>query len=235
MLAPQLSGPQEVRHHVLALKALSPVPILCTCSGGRCRIHGILSDSWPLVAAGPSATVLNRASVSPSPEVEMKRFAIPLLLGILAGSLSACAPATPPTESHPQAEFITSQVTQGLDLPFSEAVRIGDLVILSGMVGIRPGTMELAPGGLEAEARQALENIRTVLAASGASPRDVVKCTVMLDDIGEWGVFNQVYSEFFGDHRPTRSAFGADGLAVGAAVELECMALAPAGAAPGQG
>ena len=82
MLAPQLSGPQEVRHHVLALKALSPVPILCTCSGGRCRIHGILSDSWPLVAADPSATVLNRASVSPSPEVEMKRFAVPLLFAV---------------------------------------------------------------------------------------------------------------------------------------------------------
>jgi reactive intermediate/imine deaminase len=160
----------------------------------------------------------------------MKRFAIPLLFGIFAGSLSVCAPPTPPPASHLQAEFITSQVTEGLDLPFSEAVKIGDLIILSGMVGIRPGTMQLVPGGLEAEARQALENVRTVLTASGASPRDVVKCTVMLDDIGQWGVFNQVYSEFFRDHRPARSAFGADGLAVGAAVELECMALAPAGA-----
>jgi reactive intermediate/imine deaminase len=125
---------------------------------------------------------------------------------------------------------MTSQVTEGLDLPFSEAVRIGDLIILSGMVGNRPGTLELVPGGMEAEARQALENVRTVLAASGASPRDVVKCTVMLDDIGQWGVFNQVYSEFFGGHRPARSAFGADGLALGAALELECMALAPPGA-----
>jgi 2-iminobutanoate/2-iminopropanoate deaminase len=165
----------------------------------------------------------------------MKRFAIPLLFGILAGSVSTCAPPTPPPASHPQAEFITSPVTEGLDLPFSEAVRIGDLIILSGMVGIRPGTMQLVPGGLEPEARQALENIRTVLAASGASPGDVVKCTVMLDDIGEWGVFNQVYTEFFGDHRPARSAFGADGLAVGAAVELECMALAPPGAAGADG
>ena len=165
----------------------------------------------------------------------MRRFAVPLLFAILAGSLSTCAPPTSPPTSHPQADFITSQVTEGLDLPFSEAVRIGDLIILSGMVGNRPGTLELAPGGMEAEARQALENVRTVLAASGASPRDVVKCTVMLDDIGQWGVFNQVYSEFFGDHRPTRSAFGADGLALGAALELECMALAPPGAEAADG
>jgi 2-iminobutanoate/2-iminopropanoate deaminase len=167
----------------------------------------------------------------------MNRFAVPLLLGILAGSLSACTPSTPPPETHLQAEFITSQVTEGLNLPFSEAVRMGDLILLSGMVGNRPGTLELVPGGLEAEARQALENIRTVLAVSGASPEDVVKCTVMLDDITQWGAFNQVYSEFFGSHRPARSAFGADGLALGAALELECMALAPAAAeaVPGQG
>jgi len=148
---------------------------------------------------------------------------------VLIGSLPGCTTTAPPLESGPQAEYITSEVTEGLGLPFSEAVRVGDLLILSGMVGNQPGTLELVPGGLEAEARQALENIRTVLAASGASPRDVVKCTVMLDDIGQWGSFNQVYSEFFQGHRPARSAFGADGLALGAALELECMALAPAG------
>jgi reactive intermediate/imine deaminase len=166
----------------------------------------------------------------------MKRFAVPLLFGILAGSLSTCAPPTPPPVSHPEVEFISSEVTDGLNLPFADAVRIGDLIILSGMVGNRPGTLELVPGGMEAEARQALENVRTVLAAAGASPTDVVKCMVMLDDIGQWGAFNQVYTEFFQGHRPARSAFGAEGLALGAALELECMALAPAGpeAADGQ-
>jgi len=165
----------------------------------------------------------------------MKRFAVPLLLSVLAGSLSTCAPPTPPTVSRPEAEFISSAVTNGLNLPFADAVRIGDLIILSGMVGNRPGTLELVPGGMEAEARQALENVRTVLAASGASPADVVKCTVMLDDIGQWGAFNQVYTDFFQGHRPARSAFGADGLALGAALELECMALAPSGAGAADG
>jgi len=148
---------------------------------------------------------------------------------VLLGPLPACTPAEPAPEGTPHVQYITSEVTEGLGLPFSEAVRVGDLLILSGMVGNRPGTLELVPGGLEAEARQALDNLRSVLAASGASPQDVVKCTVMLDDIGQWGSFNQVYSEFFRGHRPARSAFGADGLALGAALELECMALAPAG------
>lgn len=97
---------------------------------------------------------------------------------------------------------------------------------MSGMIGIRPGTMELVPGGLEAEARQTLANIETMLQAAGATRNDIVKCTVMLDDIGQWGTFNEVYTAFFGDHRPARSAFGTDGLALGAAVEVECIAVA---------
>lgn len=97
------------------------------------------------------------------------------------------------------------------------------------MVGTRPGTLELVPGGLEAEAGQALENIRLMLQAAGASIEDVVKCTVMLDDMSQWSAFNEVYVEFFGDHRPARSAFGADGLALGAAVEVECIAAVPGG------
>jgi enamine deaminase RidA (YjgF/YER057c/UK114 family) len=83
------------------------------------------------------------------------------------------------------------------------------------------------PGGLEPEARQTLANIRTMLEAAGASIRDVVKCTVMLDDMSQWPAFNQIYVDFFGDHRPARSAFGADGLALGATVEVECIAVIP--------
>ena len=124
-------------------------------------------------------------------------------------------------------EYYASELTAGLELPFSEVVRVGDLLLLSGMIGLRPGTMELVPGGIEPESRQTLENIRMMLEAAGATPRDVVKCTVMLDDIGDWPRFNEIYVEFFGEHRPVRSALGADGLALGAAVEVECVAAAP--------
>jgi len=143
-----------------------------------------------------------------------------------ADSPATDAPAVAQAPSTP--EFGTSELTAGLGLPFSEFARVGDLIFLSGMIGMKPGTLELVEGGFEAESRQALANIDLMLRAAGASRTDVLKCTVMLDDMAQWPRFNQIYMEFFGEHRPARSAFGADGLALGAAVEIECIAAAPA-------
>ena len=109
-------------------------------------------------------------------------------------------------------------------LPFSEAVRVGDTLYLSGQIGNVPGKLELVPGGMKAEAKQVLDNIRTTLEAHGWSMANVVKCTVMLADIGEWAAMNEVYVAFFRAHRPARSAFGTTGLAMGARLEIECMA-----------
>jgi 2-iminobutanoate/2-iminopropanoate deaminase len=121
-------------------------------------------------------------------------------------------------------EFLNSGKVLPANLPFSEAVRVGDTLYLSGQVGIVPGTMKLVPGGLEEEARQTMKNIQTSLEAHGYAMRDLVKCTVMLADISEWTVFNDVYKSFFVDRYPARSAFGANGLALGARVEVECIA-----------
>ena len=111
--------------------------------------------------------------------------------------------------------------------PFPEGARVGNLLFLSGQLGNVPGRLELVPGGLVAEARQTLENIRTVLQAQGLDLQHLVRCTVMLADIGEWPQFNQVYREFFADAPlPARSAFGCNGLALGARVEIECIAAA---------
>ena len=95
---------------------------------------------------------------------------------------------------------------------------------VSGQIGIKPGTLELVPGGIQPEARQALENIRMALEAHGYVLRDVVKCTVMLADIAEWATFNEVYKSYFSAPYPARSALGANGLALGARVEVECLA-----------
>lgn len=130
-------------------------------------------------------------------------------------------------ESPPSIEFLNSGKVVPANLPFSEAVRVGNTLYLSGQVGIKPGTLELAPGGIQAEARQALENIRTSLEAHGYSLRDVVKCTVMLADIAEWAAFNDVYGAFFAPPYPARSALGTSGLALGARVEVECLAARP--------
>jgi len=119
--------------------------------------------------------------------------------------------------------FPVAQSLDSLRLPFSEAVRVGSMLYLSGAMGIDDaGT--LVPGGIEAETRQALANIRSVLERHGSSMDRVVKCTVMLADMQEWAAMNRVYVEHFPENLPARSAFGASGLALGGRVEIECIA-----------
>ena len=123
--------------------------------------------------------------------------------------------------------FLTPDM-KGLGLPFSAAVRVGDLLFLSGALGNVPGTLRLVEGGLAAEARQTMENIGAVLRVCGLDFADVVKCTVMLADMAEWPAFNAVYAAYFPpDRLPARSAFGCSGLALGARLEVECVARYP--------
>ena len=143
-----------------------------------------------------------------------------------AALLLACQTSAPSRVSQP-AEFFTSPGTAALSLPFSEAVRAGDFLFLSGQIGNAPGKLELVPGGIGPEATQALENVRAALERRGASMDDVVKCTVFLADIRDWPAFNAVYRNFFPRHFPARSALAASGLALGARVEVECVAYRP--------
>ena len=110
-------------------------------------------------------------------------------------------------------------------LPFPDGVRVGNLVVMSGQLGIIPGTLKLAAGGIEAETRQTFENLRLALTVHGLSMSDVVRVQVMLADMSEWQRFNAVYLEFFPDAAPARSAFGANGLALNARVEIEVFAV----------
>src|SRR5579862_3217145 len=102
--------------------------------------------------------------------------------------------------------------------PFSEAVRAGDLLIVSGQLGVRPGE----PATFEQEARRALDNVAAVLGRHGSSMNDVVKCTVLLTDMGKFAAFNEVYTSYFKPGRlPARTAMGVAALAAGANVEVE--------------
>ena len=154
------------------------------------------------------------------------------LLALLIAAGCASPDATPDASAQqaasPTAELMNTSSVFPDGLPFSEIARVGDMLFLTGMVGVTPGTLDIVEGGIEAESRQTMENIATMLEANGYSMADVVKCTVMLEDISEWGTFNAVYETFFEAPYPARSAFGADGLAVGARVEVECFAAVPA-------
>lgn len=122
-------------------------------------------------------------------------------------------------------QFINSAAAKAAKLPFSQAVRVSDVLYLSGALGNVPGKMELVPGGMEAETRQMMENIGAVLKENGLIFDDVFKCLVMMADMSKWGDFNKVYLTYFKpDRLPARSAFGANALALGAQVEVECMA-----------
>lgn len=141
------------------------------------------------------------------------------VLGLCFASAAACAGERP--------QFLSSPDPAAAKLPFSEAVRSGDLLFLSGQIGTVPGgDNALAPGGIGPQAEQTLRNIRAVLERHGASMRDVVKCTVFLADIGDWPAFNEVYRKHFNAPFPARSALAASGLALGAKVEVECIAQA---------
>jgi reactive intermediate/imine deaminase len=154
----------------------------------------------------------------------MKTLQFGMLIGAATLAIAGCQPpASSPEKNMADVQYLNMPGTEGLGLPFSSAVRVDHTLYLSGNLGNLPGSMELAPGGIAAETRQTMENIKTVLEQFGSSMDRVVKCTVFLADIGEWGAMNEIYRTYF-KNPPARSAFGASGLALNARVEIECIA-----------
>jgi enamine deaminase RidA (YjgF/YER057c/UK114 family) len=143
-----------------------------------------------------------------------------LATGVLAMT-SASAEAAP---ARPAVEHYGRPTLNGQPLPFSDAVRVGDTLYLSGQLGLVDGKL---PDGIEAQTRAALDNIGAILKRAGLGYGDVFHCTAMLADMKLWPDFNKVYVTYFPEgKRPARSAFGASGLALGALIELECQAYA---------
>jgi reactive intermediate/imine deaminase len=110
---------------------------------------------------------------------------------------------------------------------FSQAVRVGNLLFISGEIGT-DSTGKLVPGGIQAEGRQALNNLQHTVEHLGSRMDRVVKCTVFLADIRDYDAFNEIYASYFTVRKPARSAMAAAALALGARVEIECIALVEA-------
>ena len=120
-------------------------------------------------------------------------------------------------------EYLQSESHRKSDAPYSQAVRVGDMLYLSGVIGSKPGEPGLVAGGIKPETRQAMENVKTLLETYGSSLDEVVKCMCMLGDIADYSDMNEVYKKFFPENRPARSTFAVD-LPIGAKIEIECMA-----------
>lgn len=143
-----------------------------------------------------------------------------ILLPLVAAGAVIAAPAARAQSAATPPRSPTQMQRQ---LPFSPAVRAGNLLFVSGTLGT-DSTGALVVGGIEAETRQTMLNIKQIVEQHGATMDNVVKCLVMLADMGEWGRMNSVYVTFFPNRKPARSAFGASGLALNARVEIECIA-----------
>ena len=107
--------------------------------------------------------------------------------------------------------------------PYSQAIAAGDMVFLSGQVGLDPKTGELVAGGLEAEARRAFSNLAAVAEAAGASLASAVRVTIYLTDLGQFAVANRIMQEYFSEPYPARVTIGAAALPRGAAIEVDCI------------
>jgi reactive intermediate/imine deaminase len=151
------------------------------------------------------------------------------ILGVWTVAALAVSCADPQRQADPAIGYLSSPEWEAFDLPFSEAVRVGNTIYLSGQLGITPGTTELVPGGVAEETRQTMENIRAVLQRHGSGLDRVVKCTIFLADIAEWPSMSEVYATYFRDKKPARSADAGSGLALGARVEIDCVAVGCAG------
>ena len=150
-----------------------------------------------------------------------------MIRGAIAGAIViavvGCEPPVPEAEAASasiQQTAAPEYLNSSARTPLSEGVRYGGILYLSGKLGVRPER------GIQPETRAALQSIKDALERHGSSMDRVLKCTVMLADMAEWGAMNEVYAEFFPENKPARSAFGASGLAADGRVEIECMAAA---------
>ena len=143
--------------------------------------------------------------------------------GQTAAATTAIAQNTPLKET---VNGITYHMPYGRPTrPFTPAVQVGDVLYLAGQIGTGASAQGgVVSGGIQAETRQTMLNIKDVLEKSGSSMDHIFKCTVMLADMKEWDAMNEVYTTFFPNHKPARSALGANGLALNARVEIECLA-----------
>jgi 2-iminobutanoate/2-iminopropanoate deaminase len=123
-------------------------------------------------------------------------------------------------------DFIATDKAPAAVGPYSQAVRAGDFVYVSGQLGMVPATGQFAGADFEAQARQALSNMGAILSEAGCVAADIVSVDVFVTDLANFKLFNGIYDEFMAGHRPARAAVQVSALPLGGIVEVKCVALA---------
>ncbi len=152
--------------------------------------------------------------------MKISRIVVLAMIGVI---VSACQPHDSGRQVS-DIEYLHIPGNEGSGLPFSSAVRAGDTLYLSGVIGLDPGTGQVPEGGIQAEATATMEEIKATLERFGSSMDRVVKCTVFLADENDRAAFNAIYMSYF-DNLPARSGVTVKGLALGARAEVECIAI----------
>ena len=152
-------------------------------------------------------------------------FFIVLLQSCLSLNVANKKVASNSQSSQNEIQYVNSDETKEKGYPFSDATVVNGIIYLSGVIGTLPDGSVIS-GGIAAETRQTMMNIKNRLEKMGGSMDDIFKCTCMLADIKDWPLMSQEYKKFFNpDKLPARSAFAGSGLALGAKLEIECMAI----------
>lgn len=152
-------------------------------------------------------------------------FFIVLLQSCLSLNVANKKVASNSQSSQNEIQYVNSDETKEKGYPFSDATVVNGIIFLSGAIGTLPDGSVIS-GGIAAETRQTMMNIKNRLEKMGGSMDDIFKCTCMLADIKDWPLMSQEYKKFFNpDKLPARSAFAGSGLALGAKLEIECMAI----------
>ncbi len=128
------------------------------------------------------------------------------------------------SETNNEVIFHKSHESKKQNAPFSDVVQVGNQFFLAGQIGMDHSVRKLVEGGIVPETKQTLENIKSVLKHHKLELKDVIKCTVILSDIDDFSAFNEIYKTYF-PQKPARTTFAAKGLAVGASIEIECIAI----------
>ena len=154
----------------------------------------------------------------------MKSFNLLIISFIFIGLTACQTTVNPESKPTPKPNFIKSQYEARHNAPFSDAVEYNGLLFLTGQIGKDHKAGKMVVGGIQAETRQVLTNIKDVLEANGSDMNHVLKCTVILSDIEDFSAMNEVYRTFFEDNKPARTTFAAN-LVAGAKIEIEVVAV----------